>query len=331
MPDVVRHILASPRTWLSVGTLCLGLSFLLSYHLEQRSADLVLSQKVGQPRAVLVQNFIPELHKNMLNGVHVLGQTSRDEHLTVNIGTASDPRWITVRPIYAVGPEFMPMARQHLRQARGDRVRPVPREASDVLRRERREIAGISDMALAFLITEAPDASDHDQAASAFNRIGSDDAGSLVEIVGLEIMGSSLRETVSDALLSSGTRSVPDSLLIASPTLAIQAPANDSAVAAMRWWLAAAGVLMAVGALAGPRLRDFVVRRSPRPTPVQSVEAQGSFPAVEAFQPIASQDELAIDEQRAMSQSSPGSQIRRRMSRLTDFAASSFGGVRSPR
>lgn len=331
MPDLVRHILVSPRTWLSIGAFCIGVSFLLGYHLDQRSADRVLARKVGQPLEVLVQDYIPELHKNMINGVHVLGQTAEGETLRVNIGTEEEPRWITVRPVYAVGADFLPLARQHLRHARDARPRPMPRAAAAALRRQHAAISAISGMALAFVVEEAGDTASGPGASTALGVVDFDGAAQLVEIRGAEITGSNLRDTISQALLLNGKPSVPDSLLIAPTEMAVPALTDDSRVAMLRWWLAFGGSCLAIAALIAPRLSGWLARKARKPLPVAAVEAQGSFPAVDAFQPIASQDELAIDEERALSESSPGTQIRRRVSRLTEFAASSFGGVRSPR
>lgn len=332
LPEPVRHILVSPRTWLSLGIFCIGVSFVLGYHLDQQSADRVLAQKVGRPGEVLVQEFIPDLRKNMINGVHLLGQTSDQHSITVDIGTESDPRRITVRPIYAVGPDLLPMARQHIRETHGMRARPIPRSAADDLRRIRMDLSGISGMALAFVIDEVRETpSPESPGPSPLSVVEEVHGAQLVEIVGAEVTGSSLRDIVSDALLRNGMPSVPDSLLVASARMANPTSVNDSGVAALRWWLLFIGAVLAVMALAAPHLSGWLGKRAARPAKVSKVEAQGAFPAVSAFQPIASQDELASDEERDHRENSRSTHIRRRMSRLTEFAASTFGGVRSPR
>ena len=331
LPNPVRHILISPRTWLSIGAFCIGTSFLLGYHLDQRSADRVLAKKVGQPREVLVQDFVPNLHKNMINGIHILGQTIQDECIKVNIGTDSEPRWITVRPIYAVGDALMPLAKQHIRKNHGAIARPMPRSAAGDIRRKRQEIAGISRMALAFAIDEVAATPGPTEGPIAFKVLGEANEERLVEILGSEVTGNSLRKTVSDALLINGTPSVPESLLIAPTAMAAPVPADEPMVKALSWWLALAGASLAIVAMIAPHAADFRLRRARRPLHVQVVEAHGSFPAVGAFQPIASQDELAVDEERALVEKSRGTQFRRRFTRMTEFAVSSFGGIRSPR
>lgn len=331
MPDLVRHILVSPRTWLSIGAAFVGVSFLLGYHLDQRSADRVLAEKVGLPPEVLVQDYIPELHKNTANELHVLGQTIEGERVPVNVGTDEEPRWITVRPIYAVEADFLPLARQHLRQARNAMPRPTPRAAAPTLRRQHTAISAISGMALAFVIELADDSRAAPGASTALSFVGSEGALQLVEFHGTEITSNSLRNTVSQTLLRNGTPSVPESLLVAPTEMTVPAVSADSEVALLRWRLGFLGVFLTMAALIAPHLSRWSLDRRRKPVPVQAVDAHGAFPAVDAFQPIASQDELAIDEARALAETSPGTQLRRRVSRLTEFAASNFGGVRSPR
>lgn len=333
LPILVRHILISPRTWLAIGAFCIGTSLLLGYHLDQRSADRVLAQKVGNPQTVLVQNFIPELHTNMLNEVHAVGQMVADECIKVNIGTENSPRWINVRPIYAVGDALMPLARQYLRTTQAAQVRPMPRDAAERLRRQRAEIERISGTALAFAIEEAP-ASETGAADPGQDRFTVlDEAGSLqlVEITGVVVSGSGLSQTISDALLANGTPSVPDSLLISPGVLGAVTPITDATVANVRWWLALTGAVLAIVAMIAPGLNRIIGLHARKPMPVLNVEAHGSFPAIGIFQPIASQDELSMDEERSLSEDRADTPIRRSMSRITDFAASSFGGIRSPR
>lgn len=327
MPNLAKHILISPRTWLYLGVFFIGASFLLGYHLDQLSADRVLAKKVGKPEEVLIQNFIPDLHENMIHEVRVLGQSVADERIKVNIGSEDFPRWITVRPVYAVEPEFLPLAKSHIREVRGSRPRPMLRSAVDDLRQERAEISSISGMALAFVIEEVGEKS----RSQAFSVIAAEGSVQLIELHGTEVTGSALRETVSEALLNKGTLSVPDSLLIGPTTMTAPAPTNESMISALRWWLAVTGASMGLMAMLAPRVLHWKSGSARRPRPVANLDSRGSFPVVRAFQPIVSQDELTIDEQRVVTESNPGTQIRRRVSRLATFAASSFGGVRSPR
>ena len=337
MPNLVRHILISPRTWLAIGAFCIGTSFLLGYHLDQQSADRVLAQKVGRPAAVLVQDFIPERHMNILNEVHAIGQMVDGESVRVNIGSNEEPRWIDVTPIHAVGSGFKPVADAHLNATHGRLTRPMPRDAAEGLRRQRLEIESIASHALAFAIEEVPATDIGTPAAGPFRAI--DESGSirLVEIFGAVVTGNRLRDTVSDALLAAGVPSVPDSLLIAPTAITVTTHPSDTLVEGLSWWLALAGATLALVAMVAPRISSQLASMVKKSAPVPIVEAHGSFPAIGLFQPIASQDELlreeerTQDEKRTRSESSASRLIRRRLSRFTDFAASSFGGVRSPR
>lgn len=331
MPQLVRHIAISPRTWLAIGAFCIGTSFMLGYHLDQRSADREMARKVGRPDEVLVQDFIPDRHMNLLNEVHTLGQTVDGDQVTVNVGSEQTPQWIKVIPIYAVSSEFQPIANAVLQSGRKAPVRPMSRNAAEALRRQRLEIEGIATRALAFAIAEA---SAQDTAATGSNPfvvLAESGAIRLVDISGALVTGHTLRASVAQALLAEGIASAPDSLMIAPAALSETSQSSEAMLEGLRWWLSFLGVGLVLFAMLAQRLSGGLAGVPKKPTPVQNVEAHGSFPAIGLFQPIASQDELALDEKHMLAEKSAAALIRRRMSRLTGFTSSTFGGVRSPR
>ena len=333
MPKLVGNSLQSPRTWLAVGALCIGVSLLLGYYLDQRFADRVLAQKVGQPEQVLIQDFVPELNMNLVREVNALGQIAEGERIMVNVGDVAEPNWLAVTPIYAVGEELLPLATSHLHKTRSTLRRPLGREAATELKRQRHAIAGISGLALAFAVQDAGTV-DVAESANIQGPLAVLDAFgplSLVKVEGAVITGNTLRDKVADVLFAQGVPSAPDSLIVATSSLEMTLTESDAGIEAARWWWSFAGFLAMLFGVLSPYMSVVAMRRQKQEGNFQSVDAIGVFPAVGIFQPIVTQDELALDEKRASVEGTLANRLRRRLLRVTEFATNSLGGLRSPR
>ena len=95
----------------------------------------------------------------------------------------------------------------------------------------------------------------------------------------------------------------------------------------LRRWLMALGLLIAIAPLSAPIIIALVEGRpKPLPGPVE-VPSAGAFPAIRAFQPIATQDELRREEEFGVVQSL----ARDRIARLGSAALGRIGRLRSRR
>ena len=306
MPKWLRNILISPRIWLATGAFCIGSSFVVGYYSDQQNAYQVLHRKVGTPQEVFIQDFVPEMHMNMINHVNILGEVVVDKAVTVNLGSEDGPRWTLVVPIFPVGSEMMPFALQKITRDDGGVRRPVPRSEAPTLSERNSRIDALQSHAFAFVVKNLPNADDaaSDLGEEGFEVIADIETRQLVRLSGSIVSGRNLQVRLSSALLQAGIRSTPDTLMIEPPDVASTELVSEGALMRARTWLVAFGIFFALVAATMPLIATASPRKPSRVPATENVPASKAFPAVQFFQPIATQDELLREEDASLDQDS---------------------------
>jgi hypothetical protein len=304
VPKWVRNSLTSPRTWLATGAFCIGSSFVVGYYADQQNAYQALYQKVGTPKEVFIQDFVPEKHMNIINHVNVLGEMDARTSVTINLGSADEPRMILVVPIFPVGSEMMPYALQDITRKTGVERRPVPRAEAAALAERQGGIDALQGHAFALVVKTLADAQDGSRVLgeSDFEVLAEYEARQLVRLSGAIVSGRSLQVRLSDGLLQAGIPSTPDTLMIEPPSQLSVELVSEGALARARTWLVSFGILFALLGAAMPLIVTAAPRKTQRVPATESVAASNAFPAVRFFQPIATQDELFQEEDARLEQ-----------------------------
>lgn len=275
--------------------MCIGCSFLIGYHEEQRAAQLILHQKVGKPKEVLIQDFVPDHHMNMVREVRVLGEVNPTDSLLVNLGTDGDPRLVEVVPVYPVGADLMPIAVQERFHQNGERRRPIPRAQADDIGRTSRSLSSLGNHAFAFAISSA-NLTGENSVGRTVEHIADAGGRSLIRLSGAVVSGKSLLDTVSSSMLDKGIASTPDTLMVEPMLPLAEVSVTSEQTSTVRMVLTSLGILFAAVALLLPYIDMIPFGRKKAVTPSPEVKAAAAFPAVNLFQPIAAQDELAAEE-----------------------------------
>ncbi len=126
MSQKFKHLIKAPRMWLTAGSFLLGASMLLGYVHDQKLADQTLAQKVGLPDPVLVQDFDPEVHANMLNEVSVLAEVHLGHAAIRYFGEGADQERFVFLPVYPVSEGGRARALSHIAHHSG-RAQGAPR------------------------------------------------------------------------------------------------------------------------------------------------------------------------------------------------------------
>lgn len=331
MPQWVTNILFSSRTWLTASAICVSAAMVIGYHQDQMSAQIVLTQKVGRPDEVLIQDFSADSDMNIINEVRVLGEFDPRLRTVLNIGTEEHPSWIAACPIFPVGFETMPYVAQRLGSGDPLHRRPVPREDAPMLAAHRSDMARISDRVMAFSIHKiaSPDAA-HDIDDDNFDVLAEGETRTLVSVAGSVVGGTDLRNGLVDALAGQGLSIDSDSILI-DPADEQAGAAGLDGITSLRHWFVLAAALTAVCAMLMPHIAS---RRTPQPRkPVaeNDVRATSRLPGISFFQPIATQDELSLIEQQALAERSKSGNIRSGITRIVMSLVQAGMRIRSPR
>lgn len=297
MPKLVGQYLFAPRGWLAMGAICFGGALAMGYHEEQMSAEQVLRAKVGQPEEVLIQNFAPDLHMNLLRQVQVLGETVDSNSQEIDIGTSDNPHRVVAVPIYPVGSQFAPIVAQRRNDASGQIRRPMPRSEAPKIAQANEGLDSFGQNAFAFaLVEKAPAAAAIDQNRGKIEVLATLDGRALVRLTGALVSGSAFSKMISDAMSKNGVSSSPETLIVEPAPLPVAAAVSQEWASWSRGWLTVLGILFIFVALVMPVLRNNRIVAFSRNAEPQDVKAAHSFPAVSFFQPIATQDELAKEE-----------------------------------
>ena len=298
MPDLVRNILLSSRTWLAIGAFCIGAAFVIGYHEDQRSAERVLQERVGLPQTVLIQDFAGDRHTNMIGHTCILGEVHLARTLRVNLGSEEWPRWVDATPVFPVGNEMMPLAVQFLNAATKTQRRPMPRADADYLKRYHRSLNTLEDQAFAFIVRDVADKDDPAMPLSEvdYELLEQDGDQLLVRLHGAVITGRGFQDQLTNSLHKLGIEATSKVLLVAPVSSTSTEIISSEDIAALRRNLTILGVICALFAMVAPRLQAFRGRRPVACSEAQEVSATHAFPAVNFFQPIAAQDELSVEE-----------------------------------
>lgn len=299
MPDLVRNILLSSRTWLAIGAFCIGAAFVIGYHEDQRSAERVLQERVGQPQTVLIQDFAGDRHTNMIGHVCIVGEIHVSRTLRVNLGSEEWPHWVDTTPVFPVGNEMMPLAVQFMHAETNTKRRPMPRDDVDYLKRYRGTIDTLEDRAFAFIVRDVANKDDPVLPLSKVDYDVLEEEGDqlLVRLHGAIITGRGFQDQLTGSVQALGIEATPKVLLVAPVSSTPTEMVFSEDVEALRRNLTILGVICALFAMVVPRLRLFRYRRQLACSGAQDVSATHAFPAVNFFQPIAAQHELSVDEQ----------------------------------
>lgn len=312
-----------------VGAVCAGVSLLIGYHQDQQSADRAMAQKAGLPDQVLIQDFTSGIHDNLIGEVRVLGEIRADDSILLNIGSDPSPSWLRMTPIYPVGRDTLPFAEQFLAADRGEPRRALRRDASVDLAQRAPASRDIGAQALAFMVEPADSAEVPPPTGpeTRYDVIATTDATTLIRLEGRLVSDSGPYSSAADAVLASGPSTRTGQLMIEPSAFARDALDTDPWLDHLRRWLMALGLLIAIAPLSAPIILVLIEGRpKPLPVPVE-VPSAGAFPAIRAFQPIATQDELRREEEFGVVQSL----ARDRIARLGSAALGRIGRLRSRR
>lgn len=304
MPLWIRYILPSRNGWLVAAAVCIGVSLMIGYHQDQETAERAMLRKIGMSDQVLIQKFTPGRHENRIGQVSVLGEINADDSVRLNVGSETSPHWIRLTAVYAVGRDMLPFAEQFLFADRGEVRRPVHREAANGMARQKHVVDGIGDQALAFIVEEigTGDTEAHAGKPGSHKIVAENESVSLIRLQGALVSGASIRAAASEALSAAGISMTPEILMIEPAPLAKDAADLEGRFDLLRWLAMITGMLIATATLAAPLIKVRIGARPRRPTGRVEVSATGSFPAIGTFQPIATQDELRMEDDIAFSQ-----------------------------
>jgi hypothetical protein len=171
-------IFQTPRLWLTAGVVCFAASIIVGYHQDQIAADSVLAEKVPSPPVVLIQDFDPGLHSNLLREVRFLAEADVSRSIRRNVGSESVSKIVEIVPVFPVTSISAPLAASVLNQDAPRR--PVGRSAVPALRAAAQGLSAIERTPVGLILSEASVADDLVMIGDGLN-------GPLVEFFGAEI------------------------------------------------------------------------------------------------------------------------------------------------
>lgn len=295
--------------WLAAGVFSFGASAVIGYHQDQLAAQNVLTEKVELPQQVLIQDFDPGQHSNILNEVKFLAEVGLSQIVTFNIGTEEVPNWVQGAPIYPVGSMSLPYVNQYLAQMSGDVRRPMPRSEADALAADKARIQPLENQPMGIVLIE-PGRTIED--TGLLNSLGDGLNGPLIATTGALLDSQKINAQAVAALSDRDVSALADLPLIVPYFNGVRAAGQThdySSTRSLLEWIAFAFTLIAVA-----NLFSLFSRPEKKPEPAfQGVEAVGAFPSV--FQPIRTQEDLVREEQEASEKEA--SATRRTFSRIT--------------
>lgn len=307
-----QNMILTPRMWLSAGVFCFGAAAILGYHQDQMAAEGILAKKVSLPPQVLIQNFAPQQHSNILNEVQFLAEAALTQTVTLNIGTEDAAKWVQVTPVYAVGAISRPFADAYRARKEGHARRPMPRNRKTELAAEAQSIQSIEQVPMGLVLIGADYSVEQ---SGLLNSLGDGLNGPLISLTGSLLVSTNISQQAAATLAENGV-----SILNGSPIVVpyqngmrIAEQAFDYSTArSILEWMSLAMVLMGVAQM------FKLFQRPPKPAegPFQEVAAVGAFPGV--FQPIRTQEDLVREEQEKSEQEA--SSTRRKLSRIMHSA-----------
>ena len=303
-----QNMILTPRLWLSAGVFCFGASAILGYHQDQMAAEGVLAKKVALPPQVVIQNFAPRQHSNILNEVKLLAEAALTQTVTLNIGTETAANWVQVTPVYAVSSVSKPFADAHQAKTRGEVRRPMPRDRKAALAAEAQTVQHLEQVPMGLVLIGA----DYSVGETGLlDSLGDGLNGPLIEITGFVLESADIVLEAAAALDDNGV-SILDGSPIVVPykhgmRIAEQVADYGTARSVLEW-VSLAMILMGVAQMFN-LFRRF---EKPAEVPFQAVAAVGAFPGV--FQPIRAQEELVREEQEKSEEEA--SSTRRKISRI---------------
>ncbi|NNE82097.1 MAG: hypothetical protein HKN18_17645 [Silicimonas sp.] len=321
----LSHIIFSPRVWLAAGVFCFGSSIVVGYHQDQMAANSVLAQKVGLPEEVLLQDFIPDVHTNMVDELQVLAEIGMSKATRINVGSDENAKWVGLVPIYAVSTVSEPFLAQRAAVASGKPRRPMPRANAPLLAKSAIATRMLERQALGVIMADLNgDATLLRPADLGLPVLGSGLHGPLVRIVGVELEGATLFDSAAVAMERQGMGIIPGALMVSpySDPRATELAIRDLAPLrqALIW---AAILLVGIALIARVPLAQLIHR--PRKESVEEVPSVHSFPAI--FQPIRTQAEIAREQEQAQ-KAEPST--RRKLSRIAGQVADSAADALRP-
>lgn len=283
----LKDLALAPRLWLSAGVFCLGASIVIGYHQDQMVAETTLAQKISLPEKVYIQDFSSDRHENALNEVNVLAEVALDRSVRIDVGNETSPRVVDVVPIYPVSRQTYAIAQSLLTSVR----RPVLRRDAEKIAARNDQLGRVENVPVGLLIMEADATStiaDFDNLFVAEGR-----HGPLIDVPGVLIGAANILDQAEAPLADKGVVLISGAIVV-SPYLSGRASAGDIAdYTALRetlFWLSF-GMFAVGGASLFSVLPRF--KKKKRQEGAHQVKAVGAFPAIDPFQPIVDQNEIA--------------------------------------
>lgn len=305
-------MILTPRMWLSAGVFCFGASAILAYHQDQMAAEGVLAKKVSLPPQVLIQNFAPQQHSNILSEVQLLAEAALTQTVTLNIGTEDAAKWVQVTPVYAVGATSKPFADTYRASEEGNTRRPMPRNRKAELAAEAQSIQRLEHVPMGLVLIGADYSVEQ---SGLLNSLGDGLNGPLISITGSLLGSANISQQAAAALAENGVSILNDSPIVVPYQNGMrfaEQVVDYSTARSILEWVSLAMVLMGVAQM------FKLFQRPPKPAeaPFQEVAAVGVFPGV--FQPIRTQEDILREEKEKSKQES--SATRRKISRIMHSA-----------
>ena len=313
----LKNLLLSPRLWLSAGVLSLGVGIVIGYHQDQMAAQNALAQKVALPAQVIIQDFSSDRHENLLNEVHVLAEAALDRTVRIDVGDENSPRLVDIVPLFPVSRQSLPIATSILTT---DIRRPVARALAPQLAERNKILASAETILVGLMVFEA----DQDREVIGFEHLylaqGSN--GPLVDLTGVHVGASAILQQAAGPLAANGIR-ITSGTFVVSPYLHGRLSGPEFIdFSALRHTLFRMSVLMITFGLALLFSLLPSIKTKKKAEVSYEVKAVGAFPAVDPFQPITAQDELAQEEN--------GYSPARLVSRVSTAAANTFRAKSRP-
>lgn len=304
MIDQALKALRAPRLWLSASVVCFATWILLGYHQDQIAADSVLAEKVSYPSKVMIQDYDPGRHSNILREVHVLAEADLSRAIRQTIPSSGAARTIEIVPVFPVSRISAPLAATLLR---GDGPRrPRGRADAQVVEREMDAMRAIETTPVGLIVSEGSVSDDLIEIGEGLN-------GPLVTLLGAEIGNGDVFDQAAQTFADGGI-----SLLSGIPVVWLY-PKGSRPVAALEDFTALRNVLLSAAvilALAGGVLAFVAANRKDTgemDDAFEEVAAVGDFPGV--FVPIHNDREERIRAEQDASERR-AAQTRRVLSRV---------------
>lgn len=312
----LKNLLLLPRLWLCAGMFSLGVGIVVGYHQDQMAAQTALAQKVALPAQVRIEDFSSDRHENRLKEVHVLAEAAIDRVVRVDVGDENSPRLLDIVPLFPVSRQSLPIATGLTTDIR----RPVARALAPQLTEHNETLTRVEAMPVGLIVFEAY----QDREVIGFEHlyVGQGTNGPVVDLTGVHLGASAILQQATGTLAEKGVH-ITSSTLVISPYLhgRVTGPeiTDFSTLRRTLFWMSALMITFGL-ALLFSLLPSIKTKKKAEAS--HEVKAVGAFPAVEPFQPITTQDELAQEE----NEYSPA----RSVSRVLSAAANTFRAKSRP-